>query len=395
MSSMHRKALVVALLAGSAAVAGTITGGALKVLPVALQASASVQPSYPQPYQAAPSPYGVPSRVSEAVAQWNALRQSDNLPFSSYSSFLLNHRGWPGESAMRKSAERAINLDSNAPSDIAAYFRTMPPLTATGWARYAFALQALGRTAEARDAARQAWYGGVLPQTDEQRLLESFAGTLTPADHDRRLDVLLANRDITSAMRILPYASAARRPLYEARLALQTKAPDAAAKLAMVAASAETDPGLLLDRANWLRDGAQEVAARSTLAQQRNYSTRPADPAKWMEGMLVFARSSADDRQWTTAYQIASQVEQAYPAGTDVSAKSLPERDNYTSLAWLGGSAALQKLNRPADALRMFELYARASQSPQTKTKGWYWAGRAAEAVGDQEKASGYYRQAA
>ena len=47
------------------------------------------------------------SPIASDVARWNSLRQSDSLPFSSYASFLLSHRGWPGETAMRRTAEKA------------------------------------------------------------------------------------------------------------------------------------------------------------------------------------------------------------------------------------------------------------------------------------------------
>ena len=64
-------------------------------------------------------------------------------------------------------------------------------------------------------------------------------------------------------------------------------------------------------------------------------------------------------------------------------------------LATLAGQVALKQLSRPADAMVMFERYGRGSQSPQTRAKGFYWAGRAAEAAGKSAEAAGYYAQAA
>ena len=43
------------------------------------------------------------SALSVAISEWNALRQSDGLPFSSYARFLIAHPGWPMEAALRKS----------------------------------------------------------------------------------------------------------------------------------------------------------------------------------------------------------------------------------------------------------------------------------------------------
>ena len=111
--------------------------------------------------------------------------------------------------------------------------------------------------------------------------------------------------------------------------------------------------------------------------------------------LLTNARAAAADGQYQLAYDIARQVDDAYPAGTDVSKKPYGERDDYTSLVWLAGQTALKQLNRPADAMTMFDRYGRGSQSPQTRAKGFYWAGRAAEAAGRSADASAFFNRAA
>ena len=79
----------------------------------------------------------------------------------------------------------------------------------------------------------------------------------------------------------------------------------------------------------------------------------------------------------TLAWQIASQVDDIFPPGTDVSSRSYGERDEYTNLTWLAGQAALS-IGRSAEAAAMFERYGRGAQSSQTRAKGFYWAARAA-----------------
>ena len=82
-----------------------------------------------------------------------------------------------------------------------------------------------------------------------------------------------------------------------------------------------------------------------------------------------------------TAYDIARQVDDAYPAGTDVSLRPYGERDDYTDLVWLAGQTAMKQLGRPADAIGdVRPLYRAARDRPRLKSKGFYWAGRAAEA---------------
>jgi soluble lytic murein transglycosylase len=394
---MQKNVLIMSLLGVSAAALGAVASGVpaprpTPVLPVAVQAVASqsvVRPALPP---VAPPRAHVPSGIETALARWNALRQSDTHSFSSYASFLTSYRGWPGEAAMRRNAEKAIT-DSTPASEVLSFFRLLPPTGATGQAKLAFALLASGQPDAARDAARAAWTGGVLAQADESRLLSLFGAALTPQDHDARIDVLLADGATQSAQRMLGFASAAMRPLFETRLALQTKASDAASRVSGLS-SFEGHAGLIQDRANYLRNNGNSLAARQLLANAR-INARPANPESWFETLLTNARGAANDGQWSTAYDIASRVDDAYPAGTDVSERSYAERDAYTSLAWLGGTAAMHKLARPADAARLFERYARAAKSPQTRSKGFYWAARAWHNAGQTAVSDGLLQQAA
>lgn len=398
LSSMQKKALFLSLLGASAGAAaavgaGMTTGHVVAVLPAAVQGVFTPPPATAAPAPVAPS-YSVDPALGAALAEWNRLRQSDAYPFSSYASFLQRHPGWPGEAALRKTAEKAIDPDTAPASMVVAFFRAYPPLTNIGQARLAYALSASGRADEAREAARQAWIGGALPSADESRILTYFSAGLTPADHDARIAALLIANRTSDAVRNLPLASPARRPVFEAEIALQTNAADAGTKLAAVPAGTETDAGFLRDKANWLRNGGQALAARQILAGRPPLTMRPADPEPWFETMLTIAREAEHDRQYATAYGIASKLDDAYPAGTDVSDRPYGERDAYTSLAWLAGATAL-KMGRPADAVRMFDLYAHAARSPQTRSKGFYWAGRASASAGQATQASNYFEQAA
>ncbi|MGQ0558229.1 MAG: lytic transglycosylase domain-containing protein [Sphingosinicella sp.] len=328
------------------------------------------------------------------MSRWHSLRQNDSFPFESYAQFLNSHRGWPGENAIRRVAERRIQPDSS-PAEIVRFFQAYPPLTASGQARHAFALLALGRPQEARAAARAAWNAGVMPLEDEQRLLGQFGDELDSDVHDRRLEQLLADGDTASAQRSIGWALPARRPFFEARLALQTRAPDATQRLFALGGAGSGDPGLLIDRVRWLRSSGDPLAARLLLAQPRRLTAPARNPARFMETLVTIARAAANDRQWTLTYDIARQVDGIYPEGTDISRKTFAERDQYTNLTWLAGMTALERLGRPAAAVTMFELYARGSQSPQSRTKGLYWAARAARRAGLAEQARVYLEEAA
>ncbi|APL95417.1 lytic transglycosylase domain-containing protein [Sphingobium indicum] len=350
----------------------------------------------PSPWQQAQSRIGVASdpSISGTISQWRALQQSDGLGSSTYMSFIMANPGWPGEDRMRRLAETGINPNSYDPGQVVAFFARFPPRTATGNARHALALMQQGRMGEARIAARNAWIGGTLSPDDEARLLSLFGSGWTSAEHDLRADALLWKGDLFGAQRMLAYVSPARRPVYEARIAFRQKAPDAAMKMQLAEAVGATDAGFVADKAAWLLNTGNWIAGRQYLANRPALTFRPGDAEKWYEVLLTQARAAANDSQWSFAYGIASKLDDAYLPGTDVSTRPIGERDDYTSLAWLAGSTAFYNLGKPLDAMEMFRRYATAAKSPQTQSKGFYWAGRAALQAGDAASANSYFARA-
>lgn len=342
------------------------------------------------PQAAIPAPSD--ASIASAIAQWTAVKQTDALPFDSYASFLMAHPGWPSEAANRHAAEKAAATGD--PARVAAYFRRFPPLSATGAVNQARALQAVGSSTEANAAARRAWRMGALAPADELFVL-SLPGALSPADHDARMDMLLWSGQTSTAARQIAYVSPALRDVLAARLALRNNAPEAAQIATLGETSYANDPGFIADRATWLRNAGAGPTARTWLARPRALTFRPGNVEKWYEVLLANARGAAADGQWQVAYDIARQVDDAYPAGTDVSLKPYGERDDYTSLAWLAGQTALKRIGRPADAMTLFDRYGRGSLAPQTRAKGFYWAGRAAEAAGLQAEAAAFFARAA
>ena len=306
---------------------------------------------------------------------------------------MTTHPGWPGEAARRRAAERQAG--SAAPQSLIAFFAKYPPQTSAGTVAYARALQAMGRSAAANEQARNAWRMGSLAASDESAILTGFGAALTPADHDARMDALLWQGATSTAAREIGYVSPAKRPVFEARLAMKTNAPNAAD----VAMNGQTqfagDAGYIADRAAWLRNSGASASARTWLAQPRTLSTRPGNPGEWYETLYTNASAAANDGQYQLAYDIARQIDDAYPAGTVISDQNYKVRDEYTNLAWLAGQTALKRLGRPADAMVMFDRYGKGSASPQVSSKGLYWAGRAAQAAGRSAEATSYYTAAA
>ena len=373
MSSMRRTAFLIPVLLASAASGST-------------QAIDLTFPSTPS--------YSVASDIDYSIADWRRLRASDGYAFGDYARFLIANPGWPGETAMRRAAERQMRAGESATSVIA-FFRTTPPVSGNGFARLAEAYAATAQPVEAAAAARSALAKADLTASDEASLMQRFAAQMMTADYDKRVDALLFARKADDAQRMLAWASPARQAAFGARIALLNRSPDVEARYAAVASQVAGDAGLLFERARYLHEAGSDTGARYLLAQPHQFTARPANVADYLDFVLLMARGAAAERQYQTAYNIARQVDDVFPAGADVALQPLPVRDDYTSLTWLGGEMALAYLSHPADALPLFDRYSRGGRSLQVMTKGNYWAGRAATMSGQLLSASSYFEKAA
>ena len=329
--------------------------------------------------------------LSAAITEWRSLSQTATAPFDSYARFMLAHPGWPGETAMRRNAEMAMGRGTFSASTAVAFFRRFPPQSATAWERFAQALNGTGLRDEAKSAARAGWVMGILSDADEAFVLATFPDALTTADHDARMDQLLWQGQTAAAGRQIALTGAAKRPLFQARLDLRTGAPGAGGGDAI----GMGDPGYLADKAIWLSNAGAGASARALLARPHNFTVKPTDVDRWYDLLLKNARAALAAGEAATAYAIAGQVDDAYPVGTDVALRPLGERDPYTDLVWLAGQTAMKRLGRPGDAAAMFVRYTGGSRSTALKAKGFYWAGRAAEAAGRSAEAQSYLGRAA
>jgi len=366
---------------------------AIALVPVLLAAAPSSSAQYTAPTSYAAPASTAPS-VASAINTWRALRESNGYRFSDYANFLIANPGWPDSDRMRSWAESAMQPSENAQT-VLAFFSKNKPETGNGWVRLAEAYSSTGRAEDALSAAREAWASSDLSGDDEQRLWARFGTSLTRSDTDRRVDSLLFAKRPDDAARFLSMTSPERQAAFGARIALLQDASDADSKYQAVAGSVTSDAGLMMDRARYLRAHNYESAAEELAAREHNFTAKPADPQRFYDMLIDLAGNAAQDRNWKTAYNIASQIDDALPAGTDVSAQPLEIRDDYTTLAWLAGSIALDRMNSPTNAIAMYARYARGGQSVQVLTKGDYWAGRAALAAGKFQLADTYFAEAA
>jgi soluble lytic murein transglycosylase len=325
----------------------------------------------------------------QSIDRWRLLVASDRMGFGAYASFLMAYPGYPQEAKLRGFAEKALASESPDPSTLVAFFDRYPPVTSEAAGRYATALYYM-RRADAAIKAVTAWRAGSLLPNDEATLLSFYRDRLSTDDHDARMDALLWQGQASQAERQVSFVSAGRRSAFMERLSLlQGAAPGS---LGM-----PTDPALLRDPGYVYNRAVQARQSGNLPAEISLLSTRPPllqparNPEKWVRELLTAAKGAGAD----PAVRIASSIDDAFAPGTDVSKLSFRVRDDYTTLVWLGGTKALWDLRDPRRAAPLFYRYGAAAQTPGTRSKGFYWAGRAMAQGGDMAGANRYFEMAA
>ena len=204
------------------------------------------------------------------------------------------------------------------------------------------------------------------------------------------MDALLWQGDEESARRQIAKVTPAKQALFLARLAfLRDQDPERAGLT--VPGESLRDPGFQFNQARYLRKTRQGSTAVAMLASRPEFDSKPFDAEDFLIEMLRLARTgTARDAQ-----QIAAKADDLFEENVDIRTKSYRIRDDYTSLMWLGGTRALWDRGDAAGAAPLFYRYGSAAQTPQTRSKGFYWAGMAAQRAGDINQANRYYEMAA
>jgi soluble lytic murein transglycosylase len=330
-----------------------------------------------------------PGSLDQAVGQWEYLTSQENLPFSTYAGFINSYPDFPKQDLLQRRAEAALDRDAPSPQTLVSFFDRHPPLTNSGKARYALALASLDRP-EALEVAREAWRGGTMSGPAELYMQGLFGARFAPEDQDARMDALLWQGNYEAASRHIVRVSPAYRPTAQARLAmLQGSTPSQAG--VPVPPNAMTDAGYVYNLARYYRNSGQPYEAVNLLSTRASFAAPAFDGTQFVSEALAVAKSAGSAQ----AVSIASKIDDVFAPGTDISDGSFTLRDKYTDLMWLGGTKALWSMGDGAQAAPLFYRYGTAAKTPLTRSKGFYWAGRAASRAGDRAGAQRYWEMAA
>ncbi len=330
-----------------------------------------------------------PGEIGAAINRWERLHANGEYEFADYAGFVLAYPDFPRTNVLQIKAEQTLDDAVPRQEDVLAFFDANPPRTNHARALYALTLAAVRRP-EASEMAREAWRGGDMSEPAEAYILSLFGSDLSDDDHRARMDALLWQENASGAERHMINLPASDRPLALSRLALVRGNLPADAGFD-APADAMSNAGYVYNLVNYYRAKNQTQSAIAALANRPQF-TAPAHDAEAMVGDMLTTSKSASA---TRAVQIASKIDDLFAPDADISKGSFRLRDRYTDLMWLGGTKAFWELRNGNAAAPLFLRYGKAAQSPLTRAKGFYWAGRAARQAGQEQDAVRYFEMAA
>lgn len=314
-------------------------------------------------------------KVASAVVEWHRLRARDGS-FDDNLAFIQTYPHWPGMALLRRRGEASIPANAD-PARVLAYFDGALPGTSDGVLRLTAALEASGRSADARSEAIRAWRTMELNAVNESTLLAIYGQALSD-HHIARMDNLLWTGELAAAERMRPRVPPDHRALLDARVALRTDAPGVDGFIAAVPASLANDPGLAWERTEWRARKGRTDAVVALMLERSATIDLLGRPEKWSKRRRALTREFMRKERPREAYLLAAQ-------------SHLSEGSDFADLEWLAGYIALRQLDNPAAALSHFQRFRSVVQSPISLGRAGYWEGRAHEAMNQPTEAATAY----
>ncbi len=316
------------------------------------------------------------------ILNWQRLTSyTSGANFEEITAFLKAYPEWPSRDRLVARAEETMS-PAYPDAAVVAWYGKRVPATPEGATRLAESFLAVGRRDEALRLIRKTWIEANFGDQQEAIFYKQFKDHLTKKDHIDRLDRLVWAGRTVPAKRMYPKVGTDYRALAEARFSLHEADKGADGALKRVPANLLDDPGLAYERLRWRRIKNRDDEAVATLKE--GSAALKVQPARWWSERSILARRSLMKGHITDAYRIAA----------NHNIKPGKDAAELLDAEWMAGWIALRFLKDDSIAYNHFTTVYREASQPISRARGAYWAGRAAEAMKDSDRARYWYRTA-
>lgn len=347
--------------------------------PSAQQVSSTNGGEAPPPSLPSAQGDGAAGNLNDRLDVWLRLVGPAHATAQEYADFLQSGKVWPRWSILTARMQQALASESDT--------QVLSRLCHSQKLTYAPALvQCSTQLATDKPLQQQlavqaiaAWSNGNDSPSAANLLTGTFGAVLTPQSSWLRFDREERAGLLAAAQQTLPYLSASRQALAQARLAFRNNDATALSLLDALPESLRTDPWLVLDQARWLR-------------KQQRYDEAV---ALWKARAVEAERATRSKLFWRERDALArdliqqNRAEDAFAVAND----TVTEGESRLDAIFLSGWIALRMQHDPATAEDFFRQLTE-SQSLITRSRGFYWLGRARAAAGNTTSAKADWARA-
>ncbi len=323
--------------------------------------------------------------VAVKLVEWlYLLGNPKDAPASRLLAFVDANPRWPLARTFRVRAERRLMLARDIAAS-RAYFARHKPISAYGHLAFAWLNEKEGKPVPAARHVRLAWLDPGLSVEAERFALQNLRRHISRDLDARRMDRLIVAQRTIAAMRAGRRVSSSHYRAAEAARALIRFRRNGPVLYRRLPASMRNRASLRYALARYYRKRGPVTTALSMLERAPARAAQ-LDPVQWWVEKRLVARymmGPKHRRHWRRIYRLMA-----------THGFSRPGKPAYRG-EFLAGFMALEKLHDAKTALKHFTRLPKLAKSRTWKSKGWYWVGRAREALGDIEGARRAYRESA
>jgi len=320
--------------------------------------------------------------IAGDIVTWMYLLDGDTrASFPEIASFVSTHPHWPQSEKLARIAETRLPDDLSI-QQVINWFSRNKPVSGNGMNRYMASLLQMRQTGSAVSILKDWWVNANLTADEQSAILANYGQYLGTQDHVRRIERMMSDKQYTAARALAMRVGNGYPQLVEARIALQEGDKGVQGRLSQVPRGLLQDAGLMLSRLQWRRQNNDDQGAIQIL-----HAAPPAgqttDPAAWWKERHVMARRMIEQRNYREAYRLAAA--HGLPGGSA----------DYAAAEFLAGWLALRHTGQAYKAFEHFEKMFNNVQTPISRARAAYWAGRASEALNNRDIALQWYQLAA
>lgn len=301
----------------------------------------------------------------------SSIRPADYIQF-----YYIHKNFYPFSSHFLLKIEEALIAQNNT-SHIINFFSSNAPVTLEGHIAYIQALITKEQPNQAHEHIRSTWQSIPFSSAEEEVFLNLFKDALSAYDHEKRMHLLIDTRDkqAKNLFKDLPSGAIAA---YNFRIKLKNfkSLAEAQAHWEKIPFKHQNFSKLYLKYTQWLRRNHHYSQYYSLLMKK---SFDKFDSLQWNHERSYGARLYMKNKDPQRAYNILMKPSKKYISS-----------DNL----WLAGFIATDLMNKPKKGEDIFTDFTANVSSPISKSRGYFWLGRAQEKNNNPIEAKKSYTKA-